>query len=197
MSCSRCGKFTLFRDLCWACEKTSSGSRIFSRFGSKQIKWQWQAKILRVNINGTERTVDATAGLGENVIQELAGHLGMEIPELQALLHLGHVNQSAALNFAQSQGNPDLANVAAQKQQAPVVRKRPVMINCPKCNHRIAETAWCLYCGHELVPAATVQQPVNEVDREFLENDVKAKNKAAGAVKQPLRDSFGDRLKDM
>jgi ribosomal protein S27E len=171
---------------------------MLSRFGSsKQIKWQWQAKVLKVNINGAERTLDATAGLGEDVIHELAGHLGMEIQDLQSLLHLGHMNQSEVVNVSPTQGNHDLANVAAHRQQMQGVRKRIVMINCPKCGHRIAEAAWCLYCGHELASAAGVEQSINEVDREFLENDIKLKNKTEGAVKQSLRDTFGDRLKDM
>jgi hypothetical protein len=172
---------------------------MISRLGSsKQIKWQWQAMVLKVNINGTERIVDATTGLGEDIIEELAGRLGMEVPELQALLHLGHVNQPAVVNVSRSQGDQTgLANVVAQNQQMQGVRKRNSMINCPKCNHRIAAAAWCLYCGHDLAPVTGTEQPVNEVDQKFLENDVTAENKSASAVKQPLHDSFGDRLKDM
>lgn len=194
MACSRCGKFTLFRDLCSSCERTASGSRVVARFGSsRQIKWQWKAKILKVSINGAERTLDATSGLGEEVMQELASHLGMEIPELQNLLHLGHVNQTSGGTVTRSQAG----QTPVRDQQASIVNKRVTLIECPKCHHKIAESAWCLYCGNEIVPATAVRQPVNEVDREFLENDVKAENKNTSAAKQPLRDSFSDRLKDM
>src|SRR5262245_29593007 len=149
MACSKCGKFTLFRDVCWTCNQLTSGSLVSPLFtGKKQIKWQWQAKILKVNINGTERTVDATGGLGEDVMQELAGHLAIPVTQLEDLLHLGHANQSAAVNVSRSQTLEGLAQTSNNHQT--IARQRITMIECPKCSHRIAEGAWCLYCGHEL-----------------------------------------------
>ncbi|HET9285262.1 MAG TPA: hypothetical protein VFR24_25195 [Candidatus Angelobacter sp.] len=188
MSCSRCGRFTLFRNLCWTCAKNSSGQQIFSGFHtSRHVKWQWQARILKVNVNGRESTFDAAAGLGEEVLQELAGHLGIPVTNLQQLLHTGHEQQS--LNSTIS-----TESAAASVKQSPQATKKIVMIDCPKCHHRIAKAAWCLYCGQELSETTCEQSKTNEVDRAFLTDKVKSENKAQP---QLLHDTFSDRLKDI
>jgi hypothetical protein len=140
-----------------------------------------------VNVNGRESTFDAAAGLGEDVLQELASHLGVPIADLQHLLHSGQEHQS--FNSTISPVSAD-----ASTKQSPQANRKMVMIDCPKCHHRIAKAAWCLYCGQELADTTCEQTETNEVDRAFLSDKVKSENKAQP---QLLHDTFNDRLKDI
>jgi hypothetical protein len=166
-------------------EKPSLLKSFLSAFGrisqEKREIFSMRSTVVTVKINGVEQRIDASGGLNEALIRQVASQAGIPLDQVMDLLH-----SSGALASLQQ---------ASQSNQTGQVTRTISMTECTKCHRKVPQTAKCLYCGQALQQTVAAKETTNEVDKKFLEADVAEENKTK--EKQQIRDTFEDRLKNL
>jgi hypothetical protein len=166
------GKPSLLRSFFSAFQKMSQEKReIFSM----------RSTVVTVKINGVEQKIDASGGLNEELIRQIANQAGIPLDQVMDALH-----SSGALASLQPM---------SQSNQAQGVNRTITTTECTKCHRKVPQAAKCLYCGQTLQQTVPAKETANEVDKKFLETDVVEENK--NKEKQQIRDTFEDRLKNL
>jgi len=155
---------------------------VFRRISEESRKtFSMRSTVITIKVNGVEQNIDASGGLNEELIRQLASQAGVPIDQVMDLLH----SSGALTSFQQT----------AQSTQGRQITRSIIMTECTKCHRKVPQSAKCLYCGQALQAPVANKETTNEVDKRFLETDVLEEDK--NAEKQQIRDTFEDRLKNL
>lgn len=197
MACSVCGKWSPFQTVCAECRARQRANGFMQSVTKSSLFSRSETKInTRIVINGREVAAgsgDAASLLTPEMLQTMATQAGIPVEQLQSMLAHGNVD----VTQLQSLGAP---NVTVPQNTEPVVTPH-VMVECPKCHHRVKQSAHCMYCGAELPvqqqhTSQREEAKVDDVDRKFLQSDVRP-DEQKEEEEQPLHDTFSDRLREL
>lgn len=153
----------------------------FQRMGQESRKtFSMRSTVVTIKVNGVEQKIDASGGLNEELIRQVASQAGVSLDHIMDLLQ-----SSGALTSLQQTGQSNQAHES----------RTITMTECTKCHRKVPQAAKCLYCGQALPQTVAVKEIANEVDKKFLETDVVEGNQ--NKEKQQIRDTFEDRLKNL
>jgi hypothetical protein len=165
--------------------KPSLLKSFLSAFGrmsqEKREIFSMRSTVVTIKVNGVEQKIDASGGLNEELIRQVASQAGVSLDHIMDLLH-----SSGALGSLQQ---------TSQSNQSANVTRPTTMTECTKCHRKVPQAAKCLYCGQVLEQTVAVKETANEVDKKFLETDVVEKNE--NKTQQEIRDTFEDRIKNL
>lgn len=221
--CRRCGKRTWGRELCSDCalllelEGKASGARrsdSVTREVRRTFIHRSSSTNINIVVNGKPVSVSAEEGATPELLQRLSTELDLPEEQLQSLLgrafqQLGetslgdevHAGEGEASLHGEGLGEDETG--ADVHLAAPLGARGPLhKVTCPGCQRTVPDrNGWCMYCGAELVqePAAAatnVPEQAADVDRAFLEEDVRP-SEPAQEERDKLRETYRNRLSDL
>lgn len=199
MRCQQCRKWVLFKQRCASCERLydyverqrllHGDARDASTVVEKKtnvvqgtsIHIEKKVNTLQIVIDGKEQTIETNGDITPEMIHQLMAQTALPEAEITKLLTSMGVDR-----------NPQ---VGQRKARGPLKK-----MHCPGCNRSIPQSAWCMYCGYEMVdeqevaetPTTTSQ---DAVDRAFLQDEVRTDQTVK--PRQQVTNSYKDRLKNI